>query len=215
MLQELKALKPKNLREKIDRQLVRVAIGAKRKLGWGVEWSDELADELHKPIRRKFIKRKVFVKDIDDIWTADLVDMAKFAKYNRGNKYLLTIIDTFSKYGWIVPLKNKSADSVVKAFEMIFNAVEEYLSDCGRIRVQSFTMKKMKQLLKKKNNIILYSTENEEKSSIVERWNRTMKAKMWKYFTAKNTRIHRYAIKTCQSLQQHLPPIDKNYTTKS
>ena len=51
MLQELKVLKPKNMREKIDRQLVRVDIGAKRKLGWGVEWSDELADELHKPIR--------------------------------------------------------------------------------------------------------------------------------------------------------------------
>ena len=50
----------------------------------------------------------------------DLVDMAKFVKYNRGYKYLLTIIDTFSKYGCIVPLKDKSADSIVKAFEGVF-----------------------------------------------------------------------------------------------
>ncbi len=56
-----------------------MAIDVKRKLSWGVEWSDELADELHKPIWRKFIKPKLFVKDIDDIWTTDLVDMAKFA----------------------------------------------------------------------------------------------------------------------------------------
>ena len=70
-----------------------MAIGNKLKLGWGVEWSDELADELHKPIRRKFIKWNFFVKDIDDIWTVDLVDMIKFAKYNKGYTYLLTIID--------------------------------------------------------------------------------------------------------------------------
>jgi hypothetical protein len=144
MLLELKVLKPKDLREKIDRQLVRVAIGTKRKLGWGVEWSDELADELHKPIRRKFIKRKVFVKDIDDIWTADLVDMGKFAKYNRGFKYLLTIIDTFSKYGWIVPLKDKSANSVVEAFESVFKRSGRILERLWTDKGTEFYNEKMK-----------------------------------------------------------------------
>ena len=200
MLQELKVLKPKNLREKIDRQLVRVAIGTKRKLGWGVEWSDELADELHKPIRRKFIKRKVFVKDIDDIWTADLVDMSKFAKYNKGYKYLLTIIDTFSKYGWIVPLKNKSANSVVEAFENVFKRSGRIPDRLWTDKGKEFYNEKMRRLLKKNNNIILYSTENEEKSSIVERWNRTMKEKMWKYFTANNTHVY---IDVLQKLVDH------------
>ena len=143
MMEELKALKPQNLREKIDRQLVRAAIGAKRKLGWGVAWSDELADELHKPIRRNFIKRKVIVKDIDDIWTADLVDMNKFSKYNKGYKYLLTIIDVFSKYGWIVPIQNKSGYSVAKALEGIFKrsgrTPSRLWTDKGK---EYFTMKK-------------------------------------------------------------------------
>ena len=59
MLQELDVLEPKGIREKINRKLVRTIIGAKRKLGWGFEWSNELADELHKPIRKKFEKRRV------------------------------------------------------------------------------------------------------------------------------------------------------------
>ena len=54
MLQELNVLQPCGFREKIDRKLARLIIGKKRNMGWGIEWSNELADELHKPIRRKF-----------------------------------------------------------------------------------------------------------------------------------------------------------------
>ena len=67
MLQELDVLQPKGIREKIDRKLARSIIGKKRKLGWGIEWSDALADELHKPIRRKFKKRRVFASGVDAI----------------------------------------------------------------------------------------------------------------------------------------------------
>ena len=61
------------------------------------EWSVQLANELHKPIRRHFKKRKVYVKNIDEIWAADLVDMQHFAEQNDGYKYLLSVIDVFSK----------------------------------------------------------------------------------------------------------------------
>ena len=88
-----------------DRQLVQGIIGLKRRLGMGVHWSSQLADELHKPVRRRFQKRSVFVKPVEDIWTADLVDMSPYSRSNSGYKYLLTVIDAFSKYGWIVPLK--------------------------------------------------------------------------------------------------------------
>ena len=64
---------PKGIREKVDRKLVRTIIGAKRKLGWGIEWSNELADELHKPIRKKFKKRRVSASGTDAIWTTELV----------------------------------------------------------------------------------------------------------------------------------------------
>ena len=68
------------------------------------KWSSQLADELHKPVRKRFQIRSVFVKRVDDIWTADLVDMSPYSRLDSGYKYLLTVIDAFSKYGWIVPL---------------------------------------------------------------------------------------------------------------
>ena len=121
MLQALEILKPKGIRERIDRRLVKAIIGSKRKLGWGmIQWSSELANELHKPIRRKFPKRSVFAKNVDDIWAADLVEMGKLSKFNKGYKYLLTVIDVFSKYGWIIALNNKTGDSVASALKLIF-----------------------------------------------------------------------------------------------
>ena len=77
MFQDLDVLEPKGIREKIDRKFVRAIIGTKRKLGWGIEWSNELADELHKPIRKKFKKRRVLVSGTDAIWTADLVELQR------------------------------------------------------------------------------------------------------------------------------------------
>ena len=67
MLSELDILQPKDLREKIDKRLVRKIISTKMRLGWGIKWTNELADELHKPIRRKFQKRLVFAKAVDDM----------------------------------------------------------------------------------------------------------------------------------------------------
>ena len=144
-----------------------------------------LAEELHKPIRRKFKKRRVLVSGIDEIWAADLADMKALEKYNNGNTFLLLVIDTFSKYGWIKPLKNKEGKTVAKAFKEIFKEgrrPKKLWTDKGR----EFYNKDVEDL-RKLYNIKLYSTENEEKSSIVERWIRTMKEKMWKYFTDNNT----------------------------
>ena len=74
---KLKTLVPNRRRETVDKQLARSIIGLKHKLGMGA-WSSQLADELHKPVRRRFEKRYVFAKQIDDIWAADLVDMSSF-----------------------------------------------------------------------------------------------------------------------------------------
>lgn len=190
MLIELNMLKPSNRRESFDTALVRAIIGIKHKLGLGIkptkiQWSNELADELHKMVRRKFQKRKVVSNQVDEIWAADLVEMQSFAKRNNGIRYLLMIIDIFSKYGWIIPLKTKTASEVTDAFQRIFKegrVPSKIWSDKGG----EFYNKSLQNLLKK-DNIQLYSTENEEKSSVVERWNRTIKQMMWKYFTANNT----------------------------
>ena len=98
LLAELNALVPKGRCEKVDRQLVRSIIGLKQRMGLGIHWSNQLANDPHSPVRRRFDKRTVFAKQVDDIWTADLVDMS-FSRSNKGNKYLLTVIYVFSKYG--------------------------------------------------------------------------------------------------------------------
>ena len=73
MQAELNALVPEGRREKVDRELVRSIIGLKHRIGLCIDLSNQLANELHKPVRRRFDKRTVFAKQVDDIWTADLV----------------------------------------------------------------------------------------------------------------------------------------------
>ena len=120
------------------------------------------------------------VSGIDKIWAADLADLSALKEENQGVNFLLLVIDTFSKYGWIIPLKDKKGETVAKALKQIFKEgrrPDKLWTDKGR----EFYNKDVKDLVE------LYSTENEEKSSIVERWIRTMKDKMWKYFTDNNT----------------------------
>ena len=91
MLAELNARTPRGRHEKVDRQLTQGIIGLKHRLGMGV-WSSQLADELHKPVRRRFQKRSVFAKQVDRIWTADLRDMSPYSRSNSGYKYLLNVM---------------------------------------------------------------------------------------------------------------------------
>ena len=81
----------------------------KKSSGSGItnEPNYQLANELHKPIIKKFKKRKVYSSFRDNIWGVDLADMQSLSKYNKRIKYLLCPIDLFSKYVWVVPLKDK------------------------------------------------------------------------------------------------------------
>ena len=88
-------------------------------MGWELK-KKGLAEELHKPIRRKFKRCRVLVYGIDRIWAADSVDMQVFSKFNRGVKYLLAVIDVFSKYGWLIPLKDKTGKSVASVLKDLF-----------------------------------------------------------------------------------------------
>ena len=114
----------------------------------------------------------------------DLVDMSPFFRSNKGYKYLLTVIDVYSKYGWIVPLKTKTIKEVAQTFrKLLRNGHPNRLwTDKGT----EFYNRQLKGVLKA-NDVMLCSTENEEKSSVVERWKRTTKNIMWKYFTANST----------------------------
>ena len=70
---------------------------------------EKLVEELHKPARKNYARRKVIVRDIDETWQADLVDLKMYSKTNRGYTFLLTVIDVVSKYAWALPLKKDSS----------------------------------------------------------------------------------------------------------
>ena len=168
--------------------LVKNIIRSKRKLGLGVEDHNKiLSEELHKPKRKNYPRRKIIVNHIDEIFAADLVEMQKFVKLNKGYRYLLTCIDIFSKFSWVISLKDKKGITIRNALQKIFNKRKpKFLwTDKGK----EFYNKQVQDLLNE-NNIKLYSTNNSEiKSAVIERFNRTFKNMMYKKFTENNNTI--------------------------
>ena len=135
----------------------------------------------------KSLKRDI-LSGVEAIWAADLVEMQSFSRSNRGFKYIPMIIDVFSKYGWFVPLKTKTGVGVTKAFQDSWRKQappQNLWTDKGK----EFYNRLMKELLEK-NNVQLYSTENEEKSSIVERWNHTIKTYDVEILYSKQHNLH-------------------------
>ena len=80
-----------------------------------------IAQEVHRQSRKPKEYRKVEVRDVNDIWSMDLVEMQTFEKENTGYRYLLTCIDVFSRYAWVEPLKNKTGVEVMNAIKRIFD----------------------------------------------------------------------------------------------
>ena len=81
--------------------------------------NEQLAEELHKPFIKKLKKREVYSASKDNIWAADLADMQLISKFNKRFRFLLCVIDIYSKYAWVVPLKDKKGVSIVNAFQRI------------------------------------------------------------------------------------------------
>ena len=142
-----------------------------------------LAEELHKPVIKKFNKRKVYSQFKDNIWGVDLADMQSLSKKNKGFKYLLSAIDLYSKYAFVIPLKDKKGISIVNAFNKI---IKQYNKKPNKIWVDQggeFYNHNFKKWLSD-NDIIMYSTYNEGKSVVAERFIRTLKNKLYKHMTA-------------------------------
>ena len=103
-----------------DGNSFRSTLNSLESIGCGIKWTSPLADELHRPVRKHFAKRYVFVRNVDDIFGVDLVDMKALSKKNQGFKYILMVADVFSKYGWAVPLKFKTGIAVKEGLAKIF-----------------------------------------------------------------------------------------------
>ena len=154
-----------------------------------LEFNEQLAKELHKPIIRKFKKRKVYSGFKDNIWGADLADMQLISKFNKGFKFLLCVIDIFSKYAWIDPLKDKKGVSTADAFQKILDDSNRKPNKIWVDKGSEFYNNSFKKWLKD-NDIEMYSIHNEGKSVVAERFIRTLKTKIYKYMTSVSKNVY-------------------------
>lgn len=146
---------------------------------------------IHKPVLRTFPRLYYNVNNVDDVWEADLVDLRSLKADNDNVAYLLMVIDVLSKYAWVEPLLDKTVARVTKAFKRILDRSggrsPVYLqTDRGK----EFLGGELQKFLKEKGILFRVARNPDVKASIVERFNRTIKERMWRYFTHRNT--HRY-----------------------
>ena len=159
------------------------------RMGSGIDSSSILADELHKPVIKKFNKRKVYSQFKDNIWGVDLADMQSLSKKNKGIKYLLCAIDLYSKYTFVVSLKDKKGMSIVNAFNKIIKQSEKKTNKIWADQGEEFYNNVFKKCLSD-NDIIMYSTYNEGKSVAAERFIRILKNKLYKHMTAAGKNVY-------------------------
>ena len=142
-----------------------------------------MADELHKPVIKEFNKRKVYSQFKYDIWGVDLADMQSLSKKNKVIKYLSCAIDLYSKYAFVIPLEDKKGISVTNGFNKIIKQSNRKPNKIWVDQGGEFYNNVFKKWLSD-NDIIMYSTYNEGKSVVAERFIRTLKKKLYKHMTA-------------------------------
>jgi len=145
------------------------------------EYFKQLGTEIHRRAVKKFPRRKVYSHAPNEIHSADIVDMSSFSHDNKGHQYILVIIDIYSRYGWAIPLKKKNTEDVLNAFKKHYKSIilpKKLWTDQGG----EFYNAKMKAWCDK-NGITLYSTFGDHKAAVVERFNRTIKEKLYRTMT--------------------------------
>jgi len=145
----------------------------------------DLAYTLHKPRGRRFTTLPVIVGGLDDQWVADLVEVQPLAKYNRGIRYLLMVLDVLCKYAWVQPLKAKTGVALVKAFDKILKQGRKP----NRLQTDRDTefYNRTFQHWVKDHGIDHFSTEGDAKAAVVVWFNRTLKERLYRYFMSANT----------------------------
>ena len=154
-----------------------------------IKENQKLANELHKLIIRNFKRRKVYVSSFDGTWVADLADMQLISKYNKGIRYLLCVIDIFSKYAWAVPLKDKKGTTIANALQKILDDSKRKPNKIWVDQGSEFYNNVFKKWLKD-NNMEMYSTHNEGKSVVAERYMKTLKHQIYKHMTAVSKNVY-------------------------
>jgi transposase InsO family protein len=148
---------------------------------------------LHRKVRKRFPRNPYSVNNVHDVWECDLVDVQGLSKYNDGVKYLLTVIDVFSKFLHIIPLLAKTGKAVTIAFQNIFND-PKYSKPIRRRPVwvrtdrgKEFLNKSFQDMLKREGIQFQICKNPDVKCSVIERAHRTIRDKLYKFFTYKNS----------------------------
>ena len=142
---------------------------------------------LHKPARRQFIRNHTNVAGIDAKWQADLADMQGNAKQNGGMRYLLTVIDVFSKLTWAIPVHSKDANTITAAFgQLLTTANPRHSRRLQTDNGKEFFNSNFHDLMKR-HNIENLASESDQKPDVVERFNRTIKTRIWTYLSDRGT----------------------------
>lgn len=147
---------------------------------------EQLARELHRARRIHYPTRATITEFIGDLYQADLVDLQSLQKWNKPFKYLLTVIDTFSRFAFARPLKNKTAAEVTVAFADILRASKRIPKHLQTDEGKEFFNTSFRKLMKQ-HGINHYHTYGDSKAAFVERFNKTLKNKMYRAFTKQNT----------------------------
>ena len=139
----------------------------------------------NKGVKRNFQRGRVIVAGIDDQFDADLASLIYYADDNDGYKYLLVVIDIFSRYGWVQPLKDKTGKEIVSAFDEILK--EGRIPKCLRTdAAKDFTSERFQNYVESKN-ITHFVTHSEKQANYVERFIKTLKSKIYRYMVEKNS----------------------------
>ena len=125
----------------------------------------------------------------DSIWGADLADMQLISKFNKVVRFLLCVIDIFSKYAWVVSLKDRKVISIVAVFQSISKQSIRKPNKIWADKDSKFYSASFKKWLQD-NDIVIYSTHNEGKSVVAERFIRTIKNKIYKYMTSISKNVY-------------------------
>ena len=149
-----------------------------------------ISRKITKPIIKKFIKRTVYSRFKDNVWGADLADMQLINKFNKEFRFSLCVIDIFSKYAWVVHLKDKNGVSIVNAFQKILKESDRKPNKIWVDKGSEFYNNSFKKWLKD-NDVEMYSIHNEGKPVVAERFIRTLKTKIYKYMTSYQKSVYR------------------------
>lgn len=138
---------------------------------------------LHKTRRVRFQRNKYNLANIADFWQADLMDMQSLSRKNRGYKYILAVIDCFSKFGWCVPIKKKQPSEIINGFRIIFEKCQYRPRNLHTDKGREFVNKPFQEFLEQNGVNFFKASDPVTKASICERYIRTIKSLIYKYFT--------------------------------